>query len=204
MRHVALLAVLVCGRACAADPPKLTAKVETADPPKEIAKPIRDSLANQACLISDIGALWMPKEIPIGKGEPTYQAIAPGTLIGVLRLDRAWTDFRGNEAPKGVYALRLALQPKSKDHEGTSPYRDFCILVPAEHDSKLDVLTLKEMVSKSGKATGGTHPLVMLLVPCAKPQAVPVLLTNGKRVAIGIRGTDKLGFGFTFIGAWTD
>ena len=34
-----------------------------------------------------------------------------------------------------------------KDHEGTAPYRDFCILVPVAQDAKLDVLTLKEMVT---------------------------------------------------------
>jgi len=208
MRQVALLAIAFIGGVCAADSPKLSVKVDAIDPPKEVANPIRESLSNRACLISNadgaIAALWMRKEIPIGKGEPTYQAIAPGTLIGVLRLDRAWTDFRGNEAPAGAYTLRLALQPKSKDHEGTSPSRDFCILVPVAQDVKLDVLTLKEMVSKSGKATGGTHPLVMLLVPCAKPQAAPMLITEGKRVAVGIRATEKLGFGFTFVGSWTD
>jgi hypothetical protein len=98
----------------------------------------------------------------------------------------------------------LALQPKSKDHEGTSPYRDFCILVPVALDEKVDVLTLKEMVSKSGKATGGTHPLVMLLVPHATPRAAPEVLTHGKRVAIGVRATNRLGFGFTVMGTWTD
>jgi hypothetical protein len=194
----------------AADPLKLSAKFERLDPPKELQSAVRDSIASSAITASDqsgaIGAFWLRKEIPIAKtkSDPTYRAIEPGTLIGALQLARSWTDFRGNEAAAGTYTLRLALQPESKDHEGTAPYRDFCILLPAAADAKPDVLPLKTMVERSAKITGGTHPVVMLLIPHPKPAAEPAVLTIGKRIAIGVRAKDNFGFGFTLIGASTD
>ena len=151
-------------------------------------------------------SLWLAKAIPLTntKVEPTYRSVTPGTLIGAVRFARAWIDFRTQEIAAGVYTLRLALQPVSKDHEGTTPYRDFCILVPAAEDKKPDVLPLKTLIAMSGKATGGTHPVVMLLVPHPKPAAEPVILHNDKRAVVGVRANARLGFGLTVIGVWTD
>jgi hypothetical protein len=210
MTRIAVAVFVVSGPAFAAEPPKLSIRSETVDPPKTCAAGLRNLLSDRAIGASDssgaLGTIWMRKELPIaeGKGGPTYRSITPGTLVGVIRLARPWSDFRGTEAPAGDYTLRLAVQPESKDHEGTAPYRDFCILVPAADDTKPDVVPFKTLVKMSGKATGGTHPVVMLLVPHPKPPADPTLLVKGKRVALGVRVKEDFGFGFTLIGAWTD
>jgi hypothetical protein len=121
-----------------------------------------------------------------------------------VRLAAPWTDFKSQEVPAGSYTLRLAIQPDTKDHEGTAPHRDFCILVPAAADPKPDVLPLKEIIKRSGTATGGTHPVAMLLFPHPKPPAKPVVLTKGKVTAIAVRATADLGFAFTVRGTGVD
>jgi hypothetical protein len=202
--------VLLAAPLLAAEPPKLSIKSETVDPPKTCAAAIRDLLSDRVISVSDssgpLCTLWLRKEIPIAtrKGEPTYRSITAGTLVGVIRFARPWSDFRGNEAPAGDYTLRSAVQPESKDHEGTAPYRDFCILVPAADDPKPDVLAFKTLVKMSGKATGGTHPIVMMLVPHPTPPAEPTLLVKGKRIALGVHVKEDFALAFTLVGAWTD
>ncbi len=209
-RFCNLVVLLAAAPLFAADRPQLSVRSTSVDPPKDLSPAIRKLLPSKAIGVSDpagvMCAIWMRTEVPIVsvKGKPTYRAIVPGTLVGAIRLERPWLDFRGNEAPAGIYTLRLALQPKSKDHEGTAPYRDFCILIPADDDPKPDVLPLKEMVKRSGKALGGLHPIVMLLVPNPEPPAEPTIMANGKRLALGLRASAKLGFAFTLIGSWTD
>jgi hypothetical protein len=217
MIRAALFALALAIPAFAADPPKLTAKREAIDTPKTLAPPIRDLIDSRATVVAvaseTVCTFWLRKEIPAAakKGEPTYRSIAPGTLVGVVQLARPWTDFRHQEAPAGLYTLRIIVQPESKDHEGTAPYRDFCILCPAAEDTKPDVLPLKELVKKSGTATRGTHPVVMLLFPYPKPEVTPAVLRHDKRIAIGIKGTlqngtksEELGFALTVLGKSTD
>jgi hypothetical protein len=217
MMRAALLALALAIPTFAADPPKLSAKRETIDAPKDLAPAIRELIDNRATVVADtsgtVCTFWLRKEIPAAetKGGPTYRSIAPGTMVGVVQLARPWTDFRHQEAPAGVYTLRIVVQPETKDHEGTAPYRDFCILCPAAEDTKPDVLTLKAIVKKSGTATGGTHPVVMLLFPYPNPEELPAIRQYDKRAAIGIRGTlaiekktQELGFALTVVGKSTD
>lgn len=206
----ALIAVLVSAFGLAADSPRLSVKFVIDDPPKDITPALRDLLDARAVDVSDargpVCKFWMRKEIPRGdkKAAPTYRSVTPGSLVGAVRFARPWTDFRTQEIAAGVYTLRLAVQPESKDHEGTAPFRDFCILVPAAADPKVDALPLKALIAMSGKATGGTHPVVMLLVPHPKPGAEPTVLVEKKRTAIGVRVGGHLGFGFTVLGAFND
>jgi hypothetical protein len=193
-----------------AETPKITAKLEPHDLPGDLAAPVRESFDKQAVTAADtegaICTFWLRKDIPLtaAKESPSYRSIKPGTLVGAIKLHRSWTDFRGQEPPAGVYTLRYVLQPESKDHEGTAPQRDFVILIPAAEDTKPELLPLKTIVQKSGKATGGTHPVVMLLFPHPKPAGEPVVLVKGKRIAIGVRVADELGFAFTLIGSSAD
>jgi hypothetical protein len=215
------LYLLVAWPAAAADPPKLSTKLETADPPKELADPVRALFDDRAVTVSDsageVCTLWLRKDIPATataaerKAGLTYKAVAQTAMVGVIRLARPWTDFRTQEAPAGVYTLRFVLQPASKDHEGTAPHREFCVLSPAAADPKPDPLPLKKLLAQSGMATGGTHPLVMLLQPHPKPGAEPAVVRKGKAVAVGVRAKMKvgdeaaeLGFAFTLAGVWTD
>jgi hypothetical protein len=215
------LCLLFSWPAAAAEPPKLSTKPETADPPKELAGPVRALFDDRAVMASDaageVCTLWLRKDIPAmataseRKAGLKYQAIGQTTIVGAIRLARPWTDFRTQEAPAGVYTLRFALQPLSKDHEGTAPHREFCVLSPAAADPKPDPLPLKKLVAQSGTATGGTHAVVMLLLPHPKPGAEPAVIRKGKAAAVGVRATVKvgdeaaeLGFAFTLAGVWTD
>jgi len=181
----------------------LAVKIETLATPKELAPTIREACSREAVRVTDkagsLCTIWLRKDIPTKDGK-----VVPGTLIGVLQLHRAWSDFKTQEAPAGVYTLRYVLQPLSKDHEDTAPQRDFVILVPAAEDANLEVLPLKSIIQKSGKATGGTHPVVMLLYPHPKPGVEPIVLAKGKRTAIGVRWRENLGFAFTVIGSGVD
>ncbi len=186
-----------------AEPAKLAAEAETLDAPKELATAIRAACSRDAVRVTDkagsLCTIWLRKDIPTKDGKVT-----PGTLVGAIQLHRVWSDFKTQEAPAGIYTLRYVLQPLSKDHEGTAPQRDFVILVPAAEDANLDVLPLKTITQKSGKATGGTHPVVMLLYPHPKPGVKPIVLTKGKRTAIGVRWQENLGYAFTVIGSAVD
>jgi len=221
MTRMVVLVLFLVAPPVVADPPKLSIKADTADPHKELAAPVRALLGDRAVIVSDttgeVLTLWLRKEIPATataaerKAGLTYKAIAPGSVVGVVRLARPWVDFRTQEVPAGVYTLRLALQPDTKDHEGTAAHREFCVMSPAAGDTKPDPLPLKKLVAQSGMATGGTHPVVMLLHPHPKPPAEPVLLQKGKATAVGVRATAKvgaesaeLGFAFTVRGVWTD
>jgi hypothetical protein len=204
-----LFVLVVAGPLLAADPPKLTVKTETIEPPKELAASVLPLLGGRALVVAGphgpLMSFWLRKEIPVtGKESASYRGIKPGMLVGAVQLHRDWKDFKTQEVPAGVYTLRYVLQPESKDHEGTAPQRDFVILVPATEDPKADVLPLKRIIEKSGKATGGTHPVVMLLYPFPKPAAEPVLVEKGKRVVLELRAQDELGFGFTVVGSSTD
>jgi hypothetical protein len=210
MMRIVVLYALLATPLLAADPPKLTASTDTLDPPTELAAAVRDLLTRHAYTATDsdgrLATVWLRKDLSLtpGKGPPTYRAIQPGTLVGSIRLHRAWSDFRSQEVPAGFYTLRYVLQPETKDHEGTAPQRDFVILVAANEDGKPDVLPLKTIVAKSGKTTGGTHPVVMLLDPHPKPAAEPAIQAKGKRQLLGVRGPGELGFAFTLIGSSTD
>jgi hypothetical protein len=197
--------LLVVATAVGADPPKFSARSESARPPADLSAAIGDELDTKAVVLADdsgaTATFWLRKALPVRDAD-SYRSIAAGTLIGVVRFARPWSDFRGQEAPAGVYTLRLAVQPDTKDHEGTSPFRDFVILVPVAADPKPDALPIKTLIEKSGTATGGTHPVVMLLLPYPKPAAEPTILNRDKKVfAVGVKGPGGMGFGFTVRGS---
>jgi hypothetical protein len=200
-----LIFVALAGRLLAAEP-QLTSRSGTASPPKDLQPAVSELIETRSVVVSDksgaICSFWLRKEIPLlaTKDSPTYRSVKPGTLIGVVQLHRDWRDFKTHEVPTGVYTLRLAVQPETKDHEGTAPLRDFVILVPAKEDTKPDVLPLKAIIQKSGVATGGTHPVVMLLFPFEKPEVI----VKGKRIVVGVPTTQKFGFAFTLIGSGVD
>lgn len=197
--------------------PKLTVKQAAIDLPKDLAPAFRELMDRNTALVNDsadvMATIWLRNDIPAKstKDGPSYHSIAMGTLIGVVNFKRPWTDFRHQEISAGTYTLRIVLQPETKDHEGTAPYRDFCILCPVAEDTRPDSLTPKEMTKKSGTATGGTHPVVMLLFPNEKPEEKPTLIANGKRIAVGMKArllvadsNASLGFAFTIVGKSTD
>jgi hypothetical protein len=103
-----------------------------------------------------------------------FAALGDGSVVGILELRKPWRDYRDREVPPGTYVLRYAIQPRLKDHAGTSAYRDFLLLEPST----------------------GTHPFVMALVPLPSKrtdQRVIESKIRGIRVGIVIEGTGELG-----------
>ncbi len=172
------LLVLLCLTPAAlhADEPKLRAKAETVAPPDELAADVRERLADRAVVVTDGGGsgvmtVWFRTDVPVRatdeqvKNGLTYREIPVGTLIGAVRLDRAWVNYRKDEIAAGVYTLRFALQPETGDHTGTAPHPDFLLLSPAAKDREPGEVEAKRLVELSAAATGGSHPGVMPLFP---------------------------------------
>ncbi|MCU0703369.1 MAG: hypothetical protein MUF18_05195 [Fimbriiglobus sp.] len=170
-----LLVFLAVAALASAEPPKLALSTAKADPPKELAEAIAKLLDQQAVSVTSDAAvsltLWFRAELPTAataeqiKNGLTYREIPEGTLLGVVKFEKAFTDFRKQEIPAGVYTLRLAVQPDTGDHTDTAPHQDFALLLPAASDTTADAIEVQQAVKLSLKATGGDHPAVMLLYP---------------------------------------
>ena len=87
----------------------------------------------------------------------------PGQLIGILRFPRRGSDFRDQTISQGAYTLRYALQPIDGNHEGTSPTRDFLLLVRAEDDTSAEPMDVEELSEQSAAAAESTHPAMLCL-----------------------------------------
>jgi hypothetical protein len=158
--------------------------------PQQISEPIRkvldeDSVQLQGENGSAICELWFARELPV-KATPaqirsglTYREMEESTVIGAVRFDKPFTDYRKQKIKPGVYTLRLGFQPMDGDHMGTAPYNEFCLLVPAKLDEKPDIIDPKELREVSAKSTGGSHPGVMLLFPNESPEDAAKLLDKG-------------------------
>jgi hypothetical protein len=97
-------------------------------------------------------------------------------LIGALRFPRRSRDFRDQNIARGVYTLRYGLQPIDGNHVGTSPTRDFLLLVRAADDRSADDLDVKTLMSASADAAGSNHPGMLCLQRVqGEPAAAPAL-----------------------------
>lgn len=142
--RVAGLAFIACGLAAAQDAAFET-KVAEAEAPAELAEPIRAELSNQSIQLLEgdkpVLEFWFRKQIPLKSApesaEKALEAIEEGTLIGAVRVNENWRDFRDDRVQPGVYTLRFALQPQDGDHMGTAPEPYFVLLTLADRDKEL-------------------------------------------------------------------
>jgi hypothetical protein len=196
-----------------------TVKTEMTPVPKELKEPVAKLLSDQAIQFLDgkgslLCELWLRKELP-AKATPaqiqnglTYRELEETTLVGALRLVQPMTDYRKQKIKAGVYTLRLGFQPMDGDHMGTAPYPEFCLLSPADADEKPDPMGPKDLQELSAKASGGSHPAVLLLYPNTKPADAPKLVDKGNNTWVlnwkepVVVGKEKasLGMGLTLIG----
>ncbi|HIK94051.1 MAG TPA: hypothetical protein EYG03_19060, partial [Planctomycetes bacterium] len=106
--------------------------------------------------------VWFCKQWPVEAGfkatEDRLYPFAPGQLIGLLHFSRRGKDFRDQSVSSGWYTLRFGLQPIDGNHEGTSPTRDFLVMVGAEQDVADKVWEAKELMEMSAEAAGSTPP----------------------------------------------
>jgi hypothetical protein len=133
-------------------------------------------------------------------------------LMGAVKFAQPWQSFRKQNVKPGLYTLRLGIQPMDGDHMGSAPFSEFLLLCPANEDKKADALSHKQVTQLSSKALAdANHPVVLLMFPNAKPEAMPQLSNKGSGVwslqwkTDAVAGTDKgvLGVGLVLFGVTT-
>lgn len=147
-------------------------------PPKELSDAVRKVLDTTAIQLLDakeekIAEIWLAKEITVKataeqvKNGLTYKEVPQSTLVGVIRIAKATTDYKKQKIPVGVYTIRVGIQPADGDHMGTAPYNEFGLLCPAADDKKPDTMEVKDLRELSAKTTDN-HPGVLVLFPAHK------------------------------------
>jgi len=145
------------------------AKTDGAAPASEIAPEIAALLQPAGFKVSKgdrpIFEMWLTKEWPLAAdaktgGEVLYP-LTPGQLIGAARYSRKGGDFRDQEIPAGTYVVRYAQQPIDGAHVGTSPTRDFLLLLPASKDREAKTMEYKTLTATSKETTGTAHPAIL-------------------------------------------
>ena len=86
-----------------------------------------------------------------------------GQLIGLVHFPRRTSEFRQQTMESGWYTLRFGLQPVDGNHVGTSPTRDFLLMVKAENDQVDKTWSVKELLTASAEVAGSSHPAMMCL-----------------------------------------
>lgn len=116
------------------------------------------------------GEFWLSKELGY---DPEFAAtperiypFRPGQFIGLMRFTRKGNDFRDQSIGKGWYTLRYALQPINGNHEGTSPTRDFLVMVGTDIDEPgKEWSDEEELYAASTESTGAAHPAMLCFQP---------------------------------------
>ncbi|MEZ6062856.1 MAG: hypothetical protein R3C19_21135 [Planctomycetaceae bacterium] len=125
--------------------------------------------------------IWLKKEWdvqPDFKASPTMlYPFTPGQLMGVVHFSRRGSDFRDQTISSGWYTLRFFLQPVDGNHIGTSPTRDFLLLLSAEKDASGKDWTPDDLQAVSAEAAGSAHPAMFCLQP-AQEGDVPSMRHN--------------------------
>lgn len=122
--------------------------------------------------------LWFCKQWEIDpEFKPTLQRLYPfsaGQLIGVMHFPRRGSDFRDQQISSGWYTLRFALQPVDGNHVGTSPTRDFLLMVNAEQDKPDEFWGTDELNEVSAEAAGTSHPAMLCLRPPSEGEELAI------------------------------
>ncbi|MEQ8788352.1 MAG: hypothetical protein RIC55_18730 [Pirellulaceae bacterium] len=126
--------------------------------------------------------IWLCKEWPAKADfKPTPDLnypFAPGQLIGVVRYNNEGGDFRDQDIEEGVYTMRYAQQPVDGAHIGTSPTRDFLLLIEAEKDKSPAVLDYQPLVQHSAEAAQSTHPALLSMQRVQGDAKPPTMYEN--------------------------
>ena len=165
---LALLAVLPAAAAELAARP-------AGPPPGDLPQATAGSLVEEGASVEAGGepvlSVWLRSPLPAEEGGGgglgvAFGGLVPGALVGVVRLEREWRDYKEQPVPAGTYAARYLVAPADGAHTGVSLYRDFLLLIPVAEDPGPEaVLSSEETVAASRQATGTIHPAVMALFP---------------------------------------
>lgn len=130
-------------------------------------------------------AVWLRTDIPEEESSDAlgvaFGGLPSGALLGVVRLEREWKDYKEQTVSAGTYTARYLVALADGAHTGVSIYRDFLLLVPAADDPGPEtVLSYDELVAASREATGTNHPAVMALFPIypGTDAQLPAILRN--------------------------
>jgi len=143
-------------------------------PPEEVAAFVIESLGESGVRITEKGApvfdFWFVKDIPLsespGENEAAWEKVKETTVVGAVKVHAPQRDYREDEIYEGVYTLRYGLRPVDGDHQGTSDYRYFFLLIPAAMDtSPTGIRNPNAMVELSSEDTATLHPVVLSLRP---------------------------------------
>lgn len=111
--------------------------------------------------------IWFAKDWKLDPDfEPSATRLYPfteGQLIGVLHFSRRGSDFRDQSVSSGWYTLRFALQPVDGNHVGTSPTRDFLVIISADQDEPDKEWDTDSLNEASSEVAGSTHPAMLCL-----------------------------------------
>ncbi len=148
-------------------------------PPAELPAELRDALPSQSFKVTSSGELqaefWFAKEPPSGGMGGmalgvNFNQFPVGGLLGVVRLDVTWRDYKNLPIAPGLYSLRYGQQPADGNHTGITLYRDYAMLVPAGQELGADFAGAQpELDRLSRDSTGTPHPGVMALFPIWDP-----------------------------------
>lgn len=196
------LVLLFAPMVAAAD---LRADVLSEPAPADVAPEIAQKLAPTGIKVlrgaRTVCDLWMCQ---VWDSKPGFTATAevlypfqPGQLVGVVRFPRKASDFRDQDIEGGVYTLRYGQQPVDGAHVGTSPTRDFLVVIRAAEDKSAGVLDLKVMNKASAAVAGSNHPVMLCLQKVQGTDAAPSLRHDERhdwwilRVRSGLKDGDK-------------
>ncbi len=200
---------------------KYSIKVVKSEPPKELKVLIAKLLKPEAVQLFDgsgkrVCEVWLRSSVPTDatpeqvKNGLTYRELKETTVLGAVRFDEDWTDYRKQKVKAGVYTLRLGFQPMDGDHQGSSMFPDFCLLASAAGDTSPETMEPKKLIEMSQKSIETGHPAVFMLFPNNKPADAPQLAAKEKnhwvlnaKENVDVKGQKgaAIGIGLTLVGA---
>jgi hypothetical protein len=205
----------------AAQDGKYTIKTAASPAPKELAADIQKLLGTTSIQLLDpsgktIGEFWFRSAIPADatpeqiKNGLTYREVRQSEILGAVRFEQDWTDYRKQKVKAGVYTLRLGYQPADGDHQGSSDFQDFLLVLAADKDKSPALMEFKQLAETSAKSIGSGHPGVFMLFPNSQPDAAPAVAarpkdhwtinTKGDVVVGGKKVGADLGISLTIVG----
>jgi hypothetical protein len=177
-------------------------------PPDAVAPEVAKLLAPTGFKVMKGGTrtvvqVWLCKVVEL---KPEFEAtldviypLTPGQLVGVARYVNKGADFRDQDIGQGVYTMRYAQQPVDGSHVGTSPTRDFLLLVSAERDKSPAALEYDPLVEGSAAAAGSTHPALLSMQRVEGDAKAPLVRQNEAnewtivRLSAATKAGDKAG-----------
>jgi len=110
--------------------------------------------------------MWLRKVVPQkpGSSGTTYDTIADGTFVGILKYSENGGDYRGQSLKPGTYTMRYQTMPSDGNHMGCSPSPEFVLLAPVSDDKDPEATVgYQDLVKLSRQAAAASHPAVLYL-----------------------------------------